>query len=113
MSDTTNNKPVKTYVDGLWLRERKFDDGGAILKVSVLAAKFTDFIKKHTKPDGFVNIVIAAKREPDEKNTHYAYLDTWQPASAAPANNQPKPVAKAATKPQAKTPAPVQESDAF
>lgn len=85
-----SDKNQKTYVDGLWIREKKFDDGSSILKVSVLVDKFSEFVNKHKKTDGFVNVVISAKRNPDEKSSHYAYLDTFVPKSSAPQTSTPK-----------------------
>jgi hypothetical protein len=100
MSEKTNtdtNKKKSIYADGLWLKERTFNDGGSSLNVSVLVDKFTEFMQKHKKADGFVNLTIWQKREPKEGgDTHYAVLDTWVPG-----------VPKSSTAPKAaKTPGP-------
>lgn len=95
----TNSTAVapKIYVDGLFLREQKFPDGGSRLKVSVLVEKFAKFVKEHKKVDGFLNFDIVAKREPTDKYTHYGVLDTWQKP-----NSDTKPVVKSVAKPVTK-----------
>ncbi len=101
--ENNTTKTEKTLVDGLWIKSHKFADGSEILKVSVLASKFGDFVKKHVKEDGFINIVITPKREPNEKQTHYSYLDTWRPKTSESTNtatkSSAKPVAKKETVP--------------
>lgn len=75
----SDNKIDRIFVDGLWASEKKFDNGGSILKVSLLVEKFAPFVKKHKNKSGYINIIIAPKKNPDDKSTHFSYLDTWEP----------------------------------
>ncbi len=96
--NNTNNKQEKVYCDGLWIKQKTFNDGGAILKVSVLVDKFNDFLKKHKKGDGFVNLIIKSRKEVKENGeSHYAELDTWKPSVPT------APVAPKTTTTKAKT----------
>ena len=86
-----------TFADGTYLREKTFNDGGSVINLSVSVDKFTEFLKKHKKEDGFVRLVISKKRTPDEKSTHFMKLDTFVPqaknSGVAPRVTQ-KPVVK-------------------
>lgn len=79
MSENNTTKPAKKFVDGMWVKERKFDTGGSIIKLDCVADKLIAWLKANTNDRGYVNIVLSAKREPDEKSTHTAYLDEWKP----------------------------------
>lgn len=74
-----NNKTTPVYAAGTWVRSHQFADGGEILKLSVLVDKFTEFLQANKKDDGFVNLVIQKKREPDDKSSHSVKLDNWVP----------------------------------
>ena len=108
MSENTQ-KPAKNYVNGMWVKERKFDDGGSIIKLDCVADKLIEWLKANKNERGYVNIVLSAKREPDEKSTHTAYLDTWVPKTQT-GQAAPKPQLKAAAQKNT-APKPVVEDD--
>lgn len=83
MNNTTPTQTPKNFVNGMWVKERKFDNGGSIIKLDCVADKLIEWLKANKNERGYVNIVLSAKREPDEKSTHTAYLDTWKPTIQA------------------------------
>ena len=98
MSDTNNQK---VYVNGLWINEKVFSDGGSILKLAILPDKFIESIKSLKKDEnGYVRIVIAKSKNPQNNSTHYCYWDNYQPANkpSQPSDKTDKPNTKAKTK---------------
>lgn len=86
----------KTYINGVWAREKTFNDGGSIIKLSISSAKFLESIK-NIKPDekGFIKLVISKKKTPDDTSSHSIYIDDWKPSgqnqapiTTAPANSK-------------------------
>ena len=86
MNETTRNKRV--FADGLWVKQKTFDDGGSILCLAVVADKLSKFLNEHKSESGFVNLVIREKQFPDAKSTHICYLDEWKPT--IPKKSPPK-----------------------
>ena len=85
----------KTFINGIFVKEHKFNNGGSILKVSILADKLIEELNKYKNAAGYVNIDICQKREPDAKgNTHYATLNEWKRENT-PGNNAPMTDAEA------------------
>lgn len=71
-------KEDKIYINMCWLREKVFDDGGSVIN----CAFNVEELQKHADENGWVNMVIKKRREPNEKGyTHYAEKDTWKPKS--------------------------------
>jgi len=72
----------RQFVDGLWIKEKVFDSGGAILKIGVLMdslVKSLNKIKKNEK--GFADLVISRRREVGKNGeTHTCYVDDWKPS---------------------------------
>ena len=69
----------KKYINGIVLKEKKFDNGGSIINCWI---KYDDFIKEidSIKKNGSVNIVIAERKAPSSTGvTHYVYQDTFEP----------------------------------
>lgn len=72
----------KVYVNPMWFEEKTFNDGGSILKVNIQAEDLIKFLKANKNKDGYVKIVISKRKQVGDKGqTHYAYLDTWQPTT--------------------------------
>ena len=68
----------KTYINGLFIKEFNFDNGGTILNIAVSVDKFVEELKQHAK-NGYVNIQISKRKEVDKHgNTHYATLNTYE-----------------------------------
>ena len=86
MNDNNTNKSETIWADGTWVRSKTFDSGDEILRLSILVDKFAPFVKKYKNANGYINLIISKKRQPDEKSTHCVKLDTFVP-------NSPKPVA--------------------
>ena len=74
-----NQKP-RTYINGVFIQDKVFPDGGYILKMSILPDKFNESFKG-LKPDkhGFIRLVIAKSKTPKPNSSHYLYLDTFEP----------------------------------
>ncbi len=95
MSDQ-QQKPDKTFVNGMWIKEQQFPNGGSCLKVNIHVARLVEFLNQHVNPKGYVNLDVLSLREPKlnaegkVQSTHYSVLDTWQPKQSASAPT-PKP----------------------
>lgn len=66
----------KTYINGIIIKTKTFDDGGEILKCSVKADEFAAELLKHTDSNGWVNVDICRRKTPSDKGqTHYMVLN--------------------------------------
>jgi len=104
MSENTN-KPQKQFINGTWIREKQFANGGNILTLSVLPDRFIESIKA-VKPDeiGFVRLIVSKRLNPDEKSSHTMYVDDWKPnggSNTAPASKTAAPKKSTAKKVEA------------
>lgn len=72
----------KIYINGLFIKQKEFENGGNILKVSIRVDDFVAELQQHAK-DGWVNIDICKRKLPSEKgHTHYAQLNQFSPTQA-------------------------------
>ena len=79
-----------------------FKNGGQVVKIGIKATDLAEFIHTHQNQRGYVNLVLAERREAGQYgDTHYLYLDDWKPApktDTAPRDqrykNDPKPASK-------------------
>jgi len=70
----------KVYLNGMFIKEKVFDDGGSILNVSVKVEDFKAELDAHKNDRGYVNLKIKKRREPSETGiTHYCEKDNYQP----------------------------------
>jgi len=85
----------RQFVNGLWIKEKVFNDGGSILKVGVLMEAFLKSLKEiKVNEKGFADLVISRRREVGKNGeTHTCYVDDWKPSQPQVAAT--KPVAKA------------------
>ena len=68
----------KIYINGLFIKEFNFDNGGSILNIAVSVDKFIEELKQHAK-NGYVNIQVSKRKEVDKHgNTLYATLNTYE-----------------------------------
>lgn len=75
------------------IREKTFDDGGSILKMSFNPTKFIEWIKAASGGQEVITIGISRRRKIGEKQqTHCAYLDKYPPK-----NQQDEPSSRPAT----------------
>ena len=86
----------KTYVPKSSAKEKTFDDGGSIIKLSFHADTLADFARNHQNERGYINMNVTRRKTPSERgDTHSISLDTWQPTKqpgqAAPAATRPAP----------------------
>ena len=65
----------RTYINQCSLREKVFDNGGSLINAAFKVSE----LQEHADENGWVNIVIAKRREVSEKGaTHYAYKSEYQ-----------------------------------
>lgn len=78
----------KKYVNGIFIKEKVFNDGGTLLNVALSESLLSEMIVNIKK--GYCRIVIAKRKEADKfGNTHYAYYDTYEPKTAETAQEIP------------------------
>jgi hypothetical protein len=85
----------KTYINGVWIEQKKFDDGNSILKLSILPDRFIEQLQSLQKTDkGYVRLVVSRRKEVGKNGeTHSIYHDTYGLVTT-PALPKPEPVAK-------------------
>ena len=65
----------RVYINQCSLREKTFDNGGSLINAAFKISELQD----HADENGWVNLVIAKRREVSEKGaTHYAYKSEYQ-----------------------------------
>jgi len=80
MSNTNEKKP-KVYAPGTSVKEYKFEDGGSVMRLSILVEKFAPFVKANKNERGYLNLTISPRKEIGAYGeTHSVSLDTWQPS---------------------------------
>ena len=93
----------RVYINQCSLREKVFDNGGSLINA---AFKVSD-LQEHADENGWVNLVIAKRREVSEKGaTHYAYKSEYQRQ-----NSQPQQEMAPTPSQQQPTPNPIEDDD--
>ena len=93
----------RVYINQCSLREKTFDNGGSLINAAFKVSELQD----HADENGWVNLVIAKRREVSEKGaTHYAYKSEYQRQSS---QSQPQ-MAPTPTQ-QQPTPDPIDDDD--
>ncbi len=89
----------KTYINGLTVKEKKFANGNAILKIGVNVDKLMAQLSQHRNAKGYVNLAISARKTVGQYgDTHCVWLDTWEPTRRdVPAVTPPPQPAASAT----------------
>ena len=65
----------RVYINQCSLKEKVFDNGGSLINAAFKVSE----LQEHADANGWVNIVIAKRREVSEKGaTHYAYKSEYQ-----------------------------------
>ena len=73
------SNPEKNYINGIIIKEKVFDNGGSILKVSIKTEEFQDQVNAITEK-GWANLVLAKRKQKSETGiTHYCYVDDFKP----------------------------------
>jgi len=72
----------KTFINGLFIREKEFDNGGSIIKIDINVDTLHDQLAALKNDKGFVSIELKKRREKAENGiSHYAELNTFVPKS--------------------------------
>jgi hypothetical protein len=77
-------------------KEKKFQDGGAVISVSLTLDGMAEFFKAHgfTTDGGkkILKLKISQRREVDRYgNTHSVEIDTWKPSQPAQTQDEETP----------------------
>jgi hypothetical protein len=81
----------KTYIKGVKLVEKHFENGNSILKISCKADVLIEQLNAMKNGKGYVNFGVSARKEVGQYgDTHCMWLDTWQPkAKDVPTGSSP------------------------
>ena len=93
----------RVYINQCSLREKVFDNGGSLINAAFKVSE----LQEHADENGWVNLVIAKRREVSEKGaTHYAYKSEYQ------RQNSSQPMQKSSQQQQQQpTPNPIDDDD--
>lgn len=81
----------KTYINGIFIKEFRFSDGGSKMRLSINVNKFIEELQANKNAGGYINIDLCQRREPDKNgNTHYAVLNEWKKRESTPENDVPE-----------------------
>lgn len=70
----------KTYINGLFIKKKTFQNGGEVINISINVNKFVEELMSHENEKGYCNIVFQNRKEADKNgNNMYAILDTFKP----------------------------------
>jgi len=79
--------PEKQYVNGIYIKEKVFADGGSLLNISISKAAIKEFAE-NLDDKGYAKITIAKRKEADKYgNTHYSYYNSYEPKQTQPETN--------------------------
>ena len=93
----------RVYINQCSLREKVFDNGGSLINAAFKVSE----LQEHADENGWVNLVIAKRREVSEKGaTHYAYKSEYQRQ-----NSQPQQEMAPTPSHQQPTPNPIEDDD--
>ena len=93
----------RVYINQCSLREKVFDNGGSLINAAFKVSE----LQEHADENGWVNLVIAKRREVSEKGaTHYAYKSEYQRQ-----NSQPQQEMAQMPSQQQPTPNPIEDDD--
>lgn len=78
----------KTYINGLFIKKKRFENGGNVINISINSTTFIEELLRHKNEKGYVNITLKDMRETDKNgNNMYAILDTYKPKENNGINN--------------------------
>ena len=93
----------RVYINQCSLREKVFDNGGSLINAAFKVSE----LQEHADENGWVNLVIAKRREVSEKGaTHYAYKSEYQRQ-----NSQQQQEMATTPSQQQPTPNPIEDDD--
>lgn len=72
----------KIYVPKSSAKEKKFDNGGSIIKLGFKADTLVEFINQHKNAKGYINFTVGQRKTPSQYgDTHSVALDQFEPKS--------------------------------
>jgi len=79
----------KIFMNGIFVREKTFDNGGSILNVDIVNVnEFAKQLQQHAKGDGKITLEIKSRREKAENGlTHYVEVSQFVPQPKKETNN--------------------------
>ena len=80
----------KIFINGVFLREKEFDNGGSIIKVEIPnVLQFAEQLKSLANEQGKIRLDIKKRmNKGDNGLSHYMQLNTFVPKSQDNVNNQ-------------------------
>ena len=63
----------KTYINGLFIKKKRFENGGNVINISINSTTFIEELLKYKNEKGYVNITLQDRREAD-KHTNKAFV---------------------------------------
>ena len=80
----------KIFINGVFLREREFDNGGSIIKVEIPnVSEFAEQLKNLSNENGKITLDIKSRMNKGENGlTHYMQLNTFIPTPQDNVDNQ-------------------------
>ena len=97
----------RVYINQCSLREKTFDNGGSLINAAFKVSE----LQEHVDENGWVNIVIAKRREISEKGaTHYAYKSEYQRQNSPQPSQQAQQMSPVPSQ-QEPTPNPIEDDD--
>tara|TARA_B100000519_G_C13996723_1_gene321929 strand:- start:137 stop:430 length:294 start_codon:yes stop_codon:yes gene_type:complete len=79
----------KTFINGLFIREKTFDNGGSIIKIDVDVYKLTQQLEQLKNEKGYVSIDLKKRQQKSDNGlTHYAEQNTFIPKKQTQQNQQ-------------------------
>lgn len=75
----------KTYINGCFIREKRFADGGAVINLDIKVEEFVAALYAHADGKGFAHFVMGKRREEGKGGiTHYMCVSTYVPQAQPP-----------------------------
>lgn len=79
----------KTFINGLFIREKQFDNGGSIIKVDINVDTLCQQLAELRNDKGFVTMDLKQRREKSENGlTHYAEHNTFVPKAKSDTSSE-------------------------
>lgn len=80
----------KIFMNGIFIREKQFDNGGSILNIDIVDVfDFAEQLKKHRKNDGKIRLELKRRMNKGENGlTHYCEVSQFEPKPQQQPTNQ-------------------------
>ena len=82
----------KQYVNGVFLREKVFPDGGSVINASIKVEDFVAALYANASADGFAHFCIGKRREVGSNGlSHSMWVDEWRKNRPSQQTAKPEP----------------------